>query len=112
MEHKKTNACLYAKRIPSELQPWFYRHMYAMTAENLRSKGDIAMELAYRDKQIHNLNKVIDGLLASLDVQQAKIDRLILMLEYCPDEMTEEQIKRYEKSQHPQSADKEVKKEK
>ncbi len=110
MEHKKTNACLYAKRIPSELQPWFYRHMSAMTAENLRSKGDIAMELAYRDKKIDHLNKIIDGLLASLDVQQAKIDRL--MLEYCPDEMTEEQLKRYEKAQHPQSADKEVKKEK
>ena len=90
---------LYAKHNPSELQPWFTQHMYAMTAENLHSKGDIAMELAWRDKQIHNLNKVIDGLLASLDAQQAKIDRL--MLEYCPEEMTEEQIKEWGRNQCP-----------
>ena len=88
---------LYAKRIPSELQPWFSQHMEAMTAENLHSKGEIAMELAWRDKQIDKLNKSIDGLLVSLDVQQAEIDRL--MLEYCPEEMTEEQKKNYERNQ-------------
>jgi len=88
---------LYAVRNPYELQPWFFRHMEAMTAENLHSKGDIAMELAWRDKQIHNLNKIVNGLLTSLDVQQAKIDSL--MLEYCPDEMIEEQLREWKMSQ-------------
>ena len=97
MKHEEKK--LYAKRNPAELQPWFGEHMNAMTAEGLHSKGDIAMELAYRDKQIHNLNKIIDGLLASLDVQQAKIDRL--MLEYCPDEMTDEQVKEWGRNQCP-----------
>ena len=94
------NKKLYLKHNPSELQPWFAEHMDAMTSENLHSKGDIAMELAYRDKQIHNLNKIIDGLLTLLDVQQEKIDQL--MLEYCPEDMTEEQIRELERRQKEQ----------
>ena len=90
---------LYAKRDPAKLEPWFSQHMNAMTAEDLHSKGDIAIELAWRDKQIDKLDKIINGLLASLDVQQAKIDRL--MLEYCPEEMTKEQKENYERCQRP-----------
>jgi len=84
---------LYAKRTPSELEPWFSRHMEAMTAEDLHWKGDIAMELAWRDKQIGMLKKHVNGLMAVVESQQAKIDRI--MLEYCPEEMTEEQLENW-----------------
>ncbi len=42
----------YAERYPEELEPYYAKHVYAMTAENLHSKSDIAAELAYRDKQL------------------------------------------------------------
>jgi len=35
-----------------ELEPYFMRHMMALTAESLFSKADIACELAYRDEQL------------------------------------------------------------
>ena len=40
---------------PMELGEYFTRHMMAMTAEGLHNKGDIAMELGYRDKRIAEL---------------------------------------------------------
>ena len=40
---------------PVELEPEFGKHMMAMTAEDLHSKGDIAVELAYRDRRIAQL---------------------------------------------------------
>lgn len=47
---------LYADRDPCELEPYYSRHVEAMTAEGLRSKAAIAEELAYRDQQIERLN--------------------------------------------------------
>jgi hypothetical protein len=47
---------LYSKnRNPEELEPQFFDHMMAMTGENLHGKREIAMELAYRDKRIAEL---------------------------------------------------------
>lgn len=40
------------QRNPRELEPHYSRHMAALTAENLYSKGDIAAELAVRDQTI------------------------------------------------------------
>lgn len=65
----------------------YCRHVQAMTAEGLHSKSDIAAELGWRDRRIGHL--------------QAKID--MLMLEYCPDEMTPEQLKEWESHQVPRS---------
>ena len=45
--------------------------------------------------------RAIKKLLEIIDEQQAKIDSL--MLEYCPDEMTEEQLENWEKHQKPVS---------
>ncbi|MDR5020524.1 hypothetical protein RF657_19360 [Yersinia rochesterensis] len=39
-------------RIPWELEPYYSRHVIAMTREELHGKSDIACELAFRDKQI------------------------------------------------------------
>ena len=47
----------------------------------------------------HNQRKTIHDLIDQNDSLQAKIDAL--MLEYCPDEMTEEQIAEWEKHQKP-----------
>lgn len=49
----------------------------------------------------HNLNDLREILTLRLDngAKQAQIDRL--MLEYCPDEMTDEQLKVWESSQQP-----------
>ncbi len=47
---------------PRDLEPFFSRHMMAMTAEELDSKADIAMELAYRDKRIALLEAEVAAL--------------------------------------------------
>jgi phage shock protein A len=56
---------LYEKRNAATLEPYYTRHVAAMTAEGLHDKGDIAAELAYRDQQIE---KVTASLEASLQV--------------------------------------------
>ncbi len=42
-----------------ELEPYFSRHMMAMTGEGLHSKGDIAAELAWRDKRVAELETAL-----------------------------------------------------
>lgn len=44
--------------------------------------------------------KMLVKLLDHIDAQQAKIDRL--MAEYCPDEMTPEQVEEWERYQVPE----------
>jgi len=44
---------LYDKdRRPWDLEPYYSRHISAMSSEALHSKADIATELAFRDKEI------------------------------------------------------------
>lgn len=38
-----------------DLEPWFSKHMMAMTAEGLHAKSEIAVELARRDRRIKEL---------------------------------------------------------
>ena len=38
-----------------DYEPYFSRHLMAMTTEDLHSKGEIACELAYRDHRIAEL---------------------------------------------------------
>lgn len=38
-----------------DYEPYFSRHLMAMTTEDLHSKGEIACELAYRDQRIAEL---------------------------------------------------------
>jgi hypothetical protein len=50
------------KLYPDDLRPWdlephYTRHIGAMTAEGLHAKSDIAMQLAYRDKRIAELEQ-------------------------------------------------------
>ena len=59
---------LYAERDPEkldELGNYFFKHMDAMTGENLHRKSDIACELGWRDA-------VIDALLDTLDDQNRR----------------------------------------
>jgi hypothetical protein len=52
----------YAKRRPMDLEPYYHRHVAAMTEEELHHKADIAAELAFRDKRIGELAELlIDG---------------------------------------------------
>lgn len=54
---------LYDKnRDPEMWEPFYSRHVLAMTDEDLRAKCDIAAELAYRDKQINILKYQLDVL--------------------------------------------------
>lgn len=46
---------LYTKRNHRQLEPYFSRHMDAMTGEGLHEKGEIAAELAWRDSEIDRL---------------------------------------------------------
>jgi hypothetical protein len=50
---------LYAERHAFRLEPYYSRHVNAMTAEALHSKGAIAAELAYRDQQIARLREAL-----------------------------------------------------
>jgi len=50
---------LYAERYAFRLEPYYSRHVNAMTAEALHSKGAIAAELAYRDQQIARLREAL-----------------------------------------------------
>lgn len=59
---------LYDERDPEELEPYFSRHMNAMTAEDLRGKAAIACELAWRDKQIEELEECLKS--AIFEVRQ------------------------------------------
>lgn len=52
---------LYAERDIIDLGEYYTKHISAMTSENLRSKSDIAAELAFRDAEIDRLKKEIIG---------------------------------------------------
>lgn len=45
---------------PKDLAPHFSQHMEAMTAEALHDKGDIAVQLAWRDKRIVELEAMLE----------------------------------------------------
>lgn len=66
----------YAERDPMELEPYFSRHMQAMTAENLHSKAAIAEELAYRDQKIERLERELAHGKRANDAARREIDRL------------------------------------
>jgi hypothetical protein len=45
------------------LEPYFSRHMNALTMEHLVDKADIAAELAFRDQQRYLLQQEVNGLI-------------------------------------------------
>lgn len=49
------NEKLYPEQDPRKLEPYFGRHMLAMTAEGLHDKSAIAEQLAWRDQEIETL---------------------------------------------------------
>lgn len=52
-----TTAKLYPPQDPIDLGDYFLRHLSAMTVEGLRSKADIAEQLAWRDRAIDRLRE-------------------------------------------------------
>jgi len=50
---------LYARLNPAGLEPYYSRHVAAMTEEELHSKGEIAAELAVRDMEIERLRAAL-----------------------------------------------------
>lgn len=96
---------LYGHYDPEGLEPFFTEHMLAMTKENLRSKAEIACELAYRDKQqktekVVLLNELKNGLIdfiednceASISKGWVDTDSDVTILEY---ESVEWAVKKY-----------------
>ncbi len=51
---------LYPKLSPMDLEPHYCRHVGAMTSEGLHAKSDIAIQLAWRDKQISELRGLLE----------------------------------------------------
>jgi len=49
-------------RDPEALEPFYTRHVSAMTAEGLHAKSDIAAELAYRDMQLQSSRLIAEKL--------------------------------------------------
>ena len=66
------------------LEPYFSRHMMAMTAENLDSKADIAMELAERDQRIALLEAAAQNLLTALVKKQYGTTPLVAWPDIAP----------------------------
>ena len=59
-----TNEKLYAERDICEQDEkggFYFKHVLAMTAEQLHSKSDIAAELAHRDLRIQQLEAVLNS---------------------------------------------------
>lgn len=52
---------IYAAREVDQLEPYYSRHVYAMTAEELHSKSAIAAELAVRDKALAESKPQVPG---------------------------------------------------
>lgn len=52
----------YAARLPWKLEPYYSRHVLAMTEERLESKSAIAAELAWRDARLDELVADIEAL--------------------------------------------------
>jgi hypothetical protein len=72
------------------LEPYYSRHVAAMTEEGLHSKSDIAAELAFRDKEMERLRKTVhkrelDHLDAcgEADELRAEVARLTKLLDVC-----------------------------
>jgi FtsZ-binding cell division protein ZapB len=57
---------LYADRKPWDLEPYYSRHVSAMTTEQLHAKAAIAAELAFRDAEIERLKSENAGLKAQV----------------------------------------------
>jgi hypothetical protein len=57
----------YARRDARALEPYYYRHVSAMTREKLGAKSDIAAELAWRDKMIAELTARAGWLNSQID---------------------------------------------
>ena len=57
-----------------DLEPWFSKHMMAMTAEGLHAKSEVAVELARRDMQIEALQESLDEALSELDWYRGEYD--------------------------------------
>ena len=65
---------LYADRNGRSLEPHLSRHMLAMTEEELHNKGDIAIELAWRDQQIQLLREAGAELLRADDAWHGSVN--------------------------------------
>ena len=64
------------KHNPIMLEPEFTKHVMAMTEENLHNKADIAVELAYRDKRITELEAQLLERKALLDLANRRVEVL------------------------------------
>lgn len=65
---------LYAERDCEELGEDYMRHLSAMTTEKLHSKGDIAAELAWRDREIRRLRTALEHY-ANMPIDRPDLDR-------------------------------------
>lgn len=68
-----------------ELSEHYAKHVFAMTAEGLHSKSDIAAELAYRDAEIDRLTQELANSRAVLGVAGEHIIELTSQLELVDD---------------------------
>lgn len=67
-----------------------------MQTIELQSVTELKQENAHLKERLAQEEASARIRLANLEITQAKLDEL--MLEYCPDEMTAEQLSRYEES--------------
>jgi hypothetical protein len=71
---------VYPRLNPSDLEPHYCRHISAMTSEGLHEKSDIAIQLAWRDKRIAELEAEVAALSRDeqtpVDAKQVPLEEL------------------------------------
>jgi hypothetical protein len=80
-----TTRPLYPKLDPRDLEPHYCRHLQAMTAEDLHSKADIAIQLAWRDQQLELRDKRIAELEARYERCHCGADLAPTGFNHCED---------------------------
>jgi len=76
---KKPTNLQYAQGLhPWNLEPYYCRHIYSMTSEDLYNKADIAIQLAYRDKIIDTLSNIIHRSLASGQFEKLETAKAVI----------------------------------
>jgi hypothetical protein len=71
-----TDTQLYADRTPGDLEPHYSAHVAAMTAEGLHGKAEIAIELAFRDKELDFYKRENNRLYVDIEMRNTENARL------------------------------------
>lgn len=77
---------LYPEQDPESLEPFYTRHLQAMTAEGLHEKSDIAAQLAVRDQQLNMVLMANSSWAGTFERFNAEVESMRKLVERLRDE--------------------------